>query len=168
MENRISRFDFLRGNFAGSDRSLRPPWAIEEDRFTDVCDQCGDCIKACPEQIIVRGRGGYPLIEFSNGECTFCGACAESCSSGALVDGGDNRPWDLVARLDAGKCLAYRAIECRSCFDPCATRAIELRHQLGAVSVPVIDADRCTGCGACFGACPTSAIEMRSSLEVAA
>src|SRR5438874_53336 len=31
---------------------LRPPGALEESRFRDVCSRCGECVKVCPAQCI--------------------------------------------------------------------------------------------------------------------
>jgi Pyruvate/2-oxoacid:ferredoxin oxidoreductase delta subunit len=65
-------------------------------------------------------------------------------------------------------CLAFKSVECRSCYDPCENRAIEMRHRVGAVAIPVIDATRCNGCGACHAPCPVTAIEIKNLMEAAA
>jgi len=65
---------FLSGDLAGEPAPLRPPWALDERLFVERCTRCGECSTACPGQLIVPGRGGYPRMAFSAGGCDFCGA----------------------------------------------------------------------------------------------
>lgn len=167
MTQKITRSNFLRGNFLRGNSPLRPPWSLAEADFIASCNQCGDCISRCPSGIIRRASGGYPAIEFEQGECTFCTECVNACKTGALNP--ELQPaWSVRAVLDTEKCLAYKAVECRSCSDPCETRAISMQYRVGAVAVPVIDTDSCSGCGACFAPCPVAAIAIRDPMEVAA
>ena len=55
------------------------PWVEDAAQLINNCIQCESCITSCPEDIIVKGDGGFPVVDFSLGECTFCGQCAESC-----------------------------------------------------------------------------------------
>jgi ferredoxin-type protein NapF len=52
---------------------------LNESTFVDGCSQCGDCLNVCPENIIKKGDGGFPEVDFLQGECTFCQKCVESC-----------------------------------------------------------------------------------------
>ncbi|MCC4119180.1 4Fe-4S dicluster domain-containing protein, partial [Aromatoleum toluclasticum] len=79
-----SRRGFLRGRFRADPDMLRPPWAVPEGVFEDVCTRCGDCLKACPPAILVSAPGGYPVVDFSRGECSFCGDCVAACKAEAL------------------------------------------------------------------------------------
>ncbi|MBS1173848.1 MAG: napF [Proteobacteria bacterium] len=141
----ISRGRFLRGDFGGRRRPIRPPWALAEDEFIERCTRCADCIGACPTRIVAKGPGGFPHIDFSRGECTFCGRCASACRAGALRIGAEGAPWRLAATI-ADRCLALNAIR--------------FGARAGGVAVPELAPDRCSGCGACFGICPVNAIEI--------
>ncbi|MFC1748675.1 ferredoxin-type protein NapF [Pseudomonadota bacterium] len=156
----VSRAQFLRGDLRGKEVPVRPPWAISEAAFTDSCSRCGDCIKVCTEKIIIKGRSGFPEVNFNLGECTFCGECVETCPEPLLFnDWQTTPPWDLKANINE-RCLAMQRVVCASCRDGCEVRAIRMRPQVGAVPIPEIDSTVCTGCGACFKACPDSAIDM--------
>lgn len=156
----ISRFQFLRGDFSGSNQALRPPWAVAEPVFVAACSRCGDCVRACPQQLLSAGRGGYPELSFANAECTFCGDCARACAPAAL-DARLPRPWTLVASI-GDTCLTRRGVECRACADPCEVRAIRFRLRVGGPAHPELDPADCNGCGACYGSCPAGAIQMQS------
>ena len=125
-------------------------------------------MKKCPTGILKAGRGKYPLIDFNRGECLFCAYCVDACQTDALRRDAQNPAWSISASIDSERCLAYKSVECRSCFDPCEQRAIEMQYRVGAVAIPLIDAQRCNGCGACYSPCPVNAIEIRNPLEVAA
>jgi ferredoxin-type protein NapF len=168
MTTSINRSDFLQARFRGTARPLRPPWAVAEAQFVAACNQCGDCISRCPTKILRRGRGRYPSVDFQYGECLFCEDCVKACPTGALTQHEQTTPWSLTAILNTELCLAFKSVECRSCYDPCENRAIEMRHRVGAVAIPVIDATRCNGCGACHAPCPVTAIEIKHLMEAAA
>jgi len=153
-----SRARFLRGDFSGTGTPcIRPPWALIEPDFVALCDGCGECIDACPERILSSGRGGYPQVDFSASECTFCERCARACARGALRYSLDRDPWGLKAGIAPG-CLAMNQVVCRTCSESCQEGAIRFRMSVGAVSRPQVDPDRCTGCGACVGPCPVAAV----------
>lgn len=152
-----SRRAFLRGR-TRAERPLRPPWALPEDAFTAVCTACHACVAGCPEGVLARGSGGYPVFDPGRGECTFCGECELACEPRALDRSRAGEPWALVAQV-ADSCLPLHGIVCQSCRDACGDEAISFVP--GALSAPRIDAARCTGCGACVGSCPGAAIGLR-------
>ncbi|WP_298502938.1 4Fe-4S binding protein, partial [uncultured Methanobrevibacter sp.] len=45
------------------------------------CDQCGDCIEACPYDMIHKTEN--PKLPIA-GFCTLCGQCLEACPEDAL------------------------------------------------------------------------------------
>jgi ferredoxin-type protein NapF len=146
---------FKRKTEVTSDNLL--PWIIDAGQFLENCTQCADCISICPEEIIVKGDGGFPNINFDIGECDFCGKCAEICKEPIFTTTTES-PWQKKAVINH-TCLAYEKIYCRSCAESCEVQA--LTFQVGISAVPKIDNDLCTGCGACVAPCPTKAIEVK-------
>ncbi|MGO2508355.1 ferredoxin-type protein NapF [Vibrio hibernica] len=134
------------------------PWA-KEDRFTDMCTQCGACIKNCPEHIIQIGDGGFPVVDFQKGECTFCYQCAEVCPE-PLFFPKHEPAWTAKASIQH-TCLAKQNVECRSCGEMCETQAIRFKLAVGVVAQPYIESEDCNGCGACVSVCPTDAIQIK-------
>ncbi len=165
MNQPINRAQFLRGDLSGKQVPIRPPWALPEARFAELCSGCGECLDACPDGIIVAGRGKLPQVNFKLGECDFCGECVEACRIGAL-DREQSEPWDIRAEIQ-GNCLSLNAIVCRSCGDACEPRAIGFRIEPGGVSRPELTTESCTGCGACLAVCPVDAVHLCSSKKCA-
>lgn len=48
-----------------------------------LCNKCGKCVAACPEQAIFLGSEGTPQIDRER--CTVCGDCLTACFPGALT-----------------------------------------------------------------------------------
>lgn len=155
----ISRRQFLRGNFSGSNAVPRPPWALAEAAFASACTRCGDCLSACPQHILVLDREARPTLDFGRGECTFCGKCVDACQPQALVKREGEPPWLLKATIREN-CLARANVVCRACGDACPVQAIRFRPAIMAAARPEVDASLCTGCGACYAPCPAQAIKL--------
>lgn len=111
-------------------------------------------------QILKRGAGGFPEVDFSlgRGECSFCQACVNACEANVFRDVREPA-WQHKVAIQAG-CLPQLGVECRSCEDSCESRAIRFQRQLGGISSPQIVADNCNGCGACLSTCPTQAVQI--------
>ena len=137
--------------------ALRPPGALLESEFLSLCERCDDCSKACPQQIIVRGDGGFPVLDFSRAGCTRCGECIQACQVDALSA-------DVKASLGEWvvneSCLPSQKITCQSCKDACDLQAISFPYTSSS-PMPVIDVNNCTGCGECVAVCPVNAIAIK-------
>nr|WP_285817700.1 ferredoxin-type protein NapF [Echinimonas agarilytica] len=141
---------------------VRPPHTLPESQFIDACTRCEKCITACPTDIIVKGSGGFPEIDFAQGEglCELCEKCADACPDNAFEEVRES-PWPWHIALDEQTCLAHKGITCRTCAEQCDQGAIRIRPQLGGVFIPNFSLDACNGCGACLAPCPVDAISIK-------
>ena len=166
MDHNVSRAQLLSGDIRGEKSVFRPPWALTEVEFVTCCTGCGDCVAACPDNLIVEGRGKLPQMDFNRGGCDFCEACLAVCEPGALKQDktSDSPPWTIQAAIQSS-CLSINAVICRSCGEVCDERAIRFKLEVGGVAIPQLDLDQCTGCGACFAVCPIRAVTLSSINE---
>lgn len=163
LENVTKRRRFLRCELASAGNPIRPPWAYDEAIFTVRCSRCNACIDHCETRILFKGDGGFPEVDFSRGECTFCQACVGLCQPQALSLS-NSPPWQLVADITEN-CLAYNGVVCMTCRDQCPEQAIRMQPRVGQPALPVIDGIRCNGCGACYSPCPANAIRMQTGAK---
>jgi len=162
MYTDTSRRQLLRGGHRGKHASIRPPWSLQQDEFLVACTACGDCIKHCPEHILVTGSDNYPVVDFRLGECTFCGGCVDHCSANALlryVDNSVRDPWNVKAVI-SDSCLASQRTTCITCVEVCQRDALTFAFGSTGTSKPNLDPGLCNGCGACYVPCPANAISM--------
>lgn len=130
------------------------------------CTRCGACAQACPTGIVVPGDGGFPVVDFRRGECTFCARCVDRCEPRALVRSAEHAtPWAVRASIGE-RCLATQGVECRVCGENCPQAAIRFRPRLGGVARPALDPEACNGCGACVAPCPAQAIRVAAPQSV--
>ena len=159
-----SRRALLSGRLHPERSPIRPPWA-RLDQFGELCTRCDACIRACPEGILLGGESGLPEVDFTRGECTFCGTCAEVCP--APVFDRAAAPWAVAAWVGQS-CLAAAGVVCQACRDCCPVDAIRFRPVPGRVARPEIDLESCTGCGACVAPCPVAAIRVGEPMAMEA
>ena len=166
VEN-LPRRQFLRGKFLSSLQNnpnredfngIRPPWSKDNHVFIVHCTRCGDCIQKCETHILIKGEGGFPQVQFNQGECTFCHRCVDVCQQ-PIFRPLEERPWEHWVEITS-QCLTQRKIECRSCQDNCPMNAIRFHSQIGSMAQPIVNLDSCNGCGACLHSCPVSAIKI--------
>lgn len=152
----ISRRGLLRGIFHSVDKERhhiarlahRPPFAAEEHLFLAACNGCGECVQACPYNLI-QIQQQKAVLELDYMSCNLCGKCAISCSTNAL-----NLAFkkDTELRPDfSSECLVKQNQSCTVCQQKCPQQAISdklvVNHQL------------CNGCGECKISCFLSAVQ---------
>lgn len=156
---------------------LRPPGAVTEWQYGQLCLRCGNCVRSCPSQIITTRWQAESWSTWLTPEITFdsdycredCVACMQSCPSGALTgpsQGIESKPAIGLAQVNLDACLLAEGRECRTmCLDACPYEAITLHEWTFEDDrrYPIVDSEKCPGCGACEVACtPMNAIEVRS------
>lgn len=139
------------------------PWIVSQGDFIEGCSRCDKCISQCETSIIIKGSGGFPEIDFSRDECTFCYQCAQACPE-SLFAPEHQPPWAQKIAIDK-HCLTYQKVTCRSCEDVCEPMAINFKAVLGGPAQPMVDLDSCNGCGACIKPCPTNSIQINAGIS---
>jgi len=142
---------------------LRPPGAVSEETFLNLCDKCDDCIKACPEKTLFRApqgfneKAGTPMFDPAGKPCFVCTElyCIKACQTGALKM--VSSPAELAmgkAKIISANCRAYEGEDCRFCIDFCP---LEDKSIVEFDGKPLIKASQCIGCGLCQYSCLTKA-----------
>ncbi len=111
------------GGLSGSNRDhslIRPPGALDEDRFLDRCIRCGQCMRICPSNIIQpalleAGIQGLwtPVVNFRLGRSGCqpnCIACGQVCPTAAI------RPLGLDEKLGLGEFNAQGPVRLGTAF----------------------------------------------------
>jgi ferredoxin-type protein NapG len=147
---------------------LRPPGALVEQAFREVCTRCDDCVAACPKWAVRKagpelgeGLEGTPIIVPEDQPCWMCAdmPCIAACETGALRPLGrlsEARMGAVRVRVEA--CYSAQGSICEVCEERCPVQPRPLRLARGAA--PVIDAEGCTGCGVCAWLCPAHALDV--------
>lgn len=165
-----SRRRLFRGKIAKQPSSLRLPWIKSENNFTEHCNQCGDCLSACESKIIKLDESGFPKIDFSQDECTFCGKCQDVCHQPLFIDNNlvkekNIPPWPATLIIN-NKCFAQNNIFCQSCQDVCDSSAITFSNKSSSIPEPTVNLSNCNQCGACISICPQQAISLNLHNEI--
>lgn len=142
---------------------MRPPGSV--NNFNTLCLRCGNCIKACPSQILKQNtKIGFglltPVIRFNKSYCLEnCNLCSVVCPSGSITLFSIEAKKSLKighVEINADKCLLAIPKECGVCKPACPYKAIEIDYESdNSLQVQLtINEDRCNGCGACASICP--------------
>lgn len=156
------------GAARGDKAPLRPPGAVDEQRFAGLCMRCGNCIRACPSRIIrqdagIAGVAGLlaPVIQYEKKYCLEdCRACTQVCPSGAIaeLDLEQKRKYVIgEALVDGLICwVPTGRKDCDACVRACPFKAIQMHwDEERYLAYPLVETAKCNGCGACEVACPT-------------
>lgn len=153
--------------------ALRPPFALEDEQaFASACIRCGQCVQACPYDMLHLAsllsplEAGTPYFIARDKPCEMCEdiPCAKACPSGALdstQENIDDSRMGLSVLLDQETCLNWQGLRCDVCYRVCPLidKAITLEMQHNnrsdrhAKFIPTVHSDACTGCGKCEQAC---------------
>ncbi len=157
-------------------QALRPPGAIDEDRFLAACLRCGLCVRDCPPRNLKLsdwGHGmaadvaiGTPYFVARDIPCEMCEdvPCVKACPSGALdpaLTDITKARMGVAVLIDEETCLNFLGLRCDVCYRVCPLidKAITLakvsnpRSDRHAMLLPTVHADACTGCGKCEKSC---------------
>jgi ferredoxin-type protein NapG len=136
-------------------RWLRPPGAVGEELFLELCTRCGDCLPACPFGSITKDQAtGFPIIVAKESPCYLCAEfpCIAACSTKALLPVGDpTRVRMGLAVVSRDDCVADQG--CQSCIARCPVEALSVVDF--SDPYPVVEQGKCVGCGICEETCST-------------
>lgn len=145
-------------------RYLRPPGALPEMAFLAACTRCGDCVKACPVQAIVKApaeaalAAGTPYIDPLVQGCIACPdmPCAAVCPTDALTVPLHGWAGYRLGALEfvPERCVTFKNVTCNACVEACPQGEAAL--VIDEAGHPVLKIEGCVGCGSCLRACITS------------
>lgn len=161
-------------------RPVRPPGSVPEEQFLQMCIRCGECFKACPNDVLQalgfeQGLAGLwtPRVAADWAGCeSSCNACGQVCPTGAIraLPLAEKKVCRMgLAEVNLQTCLPYAGREaCQLCVDECihaGYNAIEFTRvgtetnadgqpvEGSGFLAPVVLADKCVGCGLCQTRC---------------
>lgn len=137
-----------------------PPGALPGEKFEKKCNSCGDCISACPYNVIFpvfidEKKRTFPFLDTNLTACQLCvdTPCISACSTGALKQLKKNQKIKLgQVKLNFANCLNSQTEDkiCSTCKDSCPVESvINFKKNKPTFS------KECTGCGICVQMCPT-------------
>ncbi|QIM63073.1 ferredoxin-type protein NapF [Pasteurellaceae bacterium Orientalotternb1] len=136
--------------------TARPPQAVEEPLFMHLCNECGDCIRACPYRLLAFSEHKVSLnIDYC--ACDMCGKCREVCTTGALEK--DRKPDTELRPIIDHLCLKQRGMHCQLCEIHCPQNALKFE----ATQKKLVYNEKCNGCGECKVQCPYGYISLEIS-----
>jgi polyferredoxin len=174
-----------RNRFASS-FPMRPPGSVPEDAFRSKCIRCGECLKACPVNIlqptgIELGIDGIwtPAVKIDSKACQpFCNNCGQVCPTGAIraLPLEEKRSARMaLAEVDKSACLAHcKTQECGLCVEECAAAGYNALEYIrvgmeydnwgtpiadSGFLAPVINEEKCVGCGLCQVKCHSANVK---------
>ena len=176
-------------------RPIRPPGSVPEQQFLQMCIRCGECFKACPNNVLQplgfqQGLEGLwtPQVVADWAGCeSSCNACGQVCPTGAIraLPLEEKRHARMgLAILNETTCLPFANREaCQLCVDECNAagyEAIEFTQvhtktddngnpiEGTGFLAPVVLPGKCVGCGLCQTRCYGINAEQKGLLDESA
>jgi ferredoxin-type protein NapF len=158
-------------------KSIRPPGSVEPGLYNILCSRCGNCIKACPTNIIIPYSDFdkpfswmTPAISFRSGYCLeTCNLCGKVCPTGAITLFSIEAKRSLymgTARITTANCYLSNNRECIKCREACKYDAVEFLPESNLLNIlPSVDSQKCVGCGACEVVCPAGCIMVSNPVQ---
>lgn len=174
---------------------IRPPGSVPERAFLQMCIRCGECLQACPNDVLQalafeQGLEGlwtpYVVANWSGCEPS-CNNCGQVCPTGAVraIPLEEKRVARMgLACVNEATCLPCTGQEeCQLCVEVCAASgydAIEFMTvgtQMDEMGVPiegtgmlapVVVAEKCVGCGLCQSRCHAINVKTKHVLSESA
>jgi NAD-dependent dihydropyrimidine dehydrogenase PreA subunit len=159
---------------------VRPPGSVPEPEFLDMCIRCGECFKACPNNVLQASGFEHgleslwtPLAAADWAGCeSSCNACGQVCPTGAIraLPLEEKRVARMgLAIVNQATCLPIAGREaCQLCVDDCNAAGYYAIEQMrvgtqvdesgapiegSGFLIPIVRADKCVGCGLCQTRC---------------
>ncbi|HID23278.1 MAG TPA: 4Fe-4S dicluster domain-containing protein, partial [Planctomycetaceae bacterium] len=119
------------GRANASSDLLRPPGAGSEPHFLARCIRCGQCVEACPSNVLHLAdltaglSSGTPYLIARETPCDLCQGrsqmeCIAACPTGALTPLADRRQVRMgLAVVDSTTCLPFNGVSCKACWHAC-------------------------------------------------
>lgn len=174
---------------------VRPPGSVPEQEFLEMCIRCGECFKACPNNVLQplgfeQGLEGLwtPQVVADWAGCeSSCNGCGQVCPTGAIraLPLEEKRHARMgLAIVNEQTCLPFANREaCQLCVDECNAagyHAIEFTQIHTQVDddgdpiegsgylAPVVVDDKCVGCGLCQTRCYGINVEQKGLINESA
>ncbi|HYG75677.1 MAG TPA: 4Fe-4S binding protein [Planctomycetota bacterium] len=171
---------------------VRPPGSVPEEQFLQMCIRCGECFKACPNNVLqpmgfTQGLEGLwtPEVVANWSGCeSSCNACGQVCPTGAIralpLEEKKSARMGL-AIINEKTCLPFAGREaCQMCVDECTAAGYNAMEFIrvgvqtddnglpidgSGFAAPVVLADKCVGCGLCQTRCHQINVKSKGLLQ---
>ncbi len=174
---------------------IRPPGSVPEEDFLQLCIRCGECFKACPNDVLqpmsfssgLNNLWTPQAVPRWSGCEPSCNNCGQVCPTGAIraLPLFEKRAARMgLAQVIERTCLPHAGSEpCQLCVDECAAagyHAIEFQRVHTKVDddgnpledsgflAPVVVGDKCVGCGLCETRCHNVNVKSKGLLSSSA
>lgn len=138
---------------------VRPPGALEEQKFLARCIRCTRCSDVCETNCIqlfgpeTGAMQSTPFIVPRYKSCNLCLECGPACPTGAISVLAEIKDADMgEAVVDERLCVSHNGTGvCGACHTICPLKNRALTQ--GMHFAPTIHTEHCTGCGMCENIC---------------